>query len=112
VLSYGSDSDSSGNGIPGSQVQGYSHPYPKRVRLSLSGGVEQPVTDGKSSQPEDGKQPSSEMPGFRVGDFFIPCTSVTSGDEVTLPSSPGVAHPSTLVVDKKEAGSPDHAAHF
>jgi hypothetical protein len=52
------------------------------------------------------------MPGFRVGDFFILCTSVTSGDEVTLPSSPGVAHPSTLVVDKKEVGLAGHAAHF
>jgi hypothetical protein len=83
-----------------------------RVRLSLSGAAEQPVADKEGSQPEDGEQPSSEMPGFRVNDFFILCTSVTSGDEVMLPSSPGVAHPSTSVVDKKEAGSMGHAVRF
>jgi hypothetical protein len=62
--------------------------------------------------PEDGEQPPSETPEFRVGDFFILCMSTTSGDEVTLPSSPGVAHPSTSVVAEKEVGSSGHAAHF
>jgi hypothetical protein len=82
-----------GDGIPGSWVQGYSHPYPKRVRLSLPEAGEQPSIDGESGPPEGGQQPALEMSGFKVGNFFIPCTPPTSDSDVTPPSLHDVTHP-------------------
>jgi hypothetical protein len=67
--SVGSDSDSGADGIPGSRVAGYSHPWPKRIRLA------EPETNSPSDQstPPGGAR-SSPAPavggpayGFMVG---------------------------------------------
>jgi hypothetical protein len=70
--SVGSDSDSGADGIPGSRVAGYSHPWPKRIRLA------EPETNSPSDQstPPGGAR-SSPAPavggpayGFMVGNMF------------------------------------------
>jgi hypothetical protein len=62
-------SDTSTDGISGSRVCGFSHPYPKRVRLAMPESSSQLDVEGASGH---GGEIQELAAGFSVGDLFIP----------------------------------------
>jgi hypothetical protein len=64
--STGSDSDSGTAGIPGSRVSGFSHPWPKRVRLVA------PADEGASQGQPQSQGGLADATGFTLGNMLVP----------------------------------------